>query len=95
MFVSVLKFCPNHVLLSVFTSYLKLSVFLEPSIIDGMNFCIQKLHQTSSAEVRGFLLWGVGGGRRNWGSGKGYIKILATTYCGGGPAGELDVEFTF
>lgn len=69
MFASVLKFCPNHVLLLsafAFHPMLNLSGFLEPSSADGMNFPTQQLRQTSSAEGDG-----TGGrvGTGEWGSG--------------------------
>lgn len=79
MFVSVLKFCPNHVLLLsafAFHPMLNLSGFLEPSSADGMNFPTQQLHQTSSAEGDG-----IGGGGRDRRMGVRWccIKFLAIT----------------
>lgn len=64
MFVSVLKFCPNDVLLlSAFTFHLllDLSGFLELSRTGGMNFPTQQLHQTSSAGGFDSLGWENGG----------------------------------
>ena len=69
MFVSVLKFCPNHVLLSVFTFHLMLSVFLEPY------WWNEVLHSKTSPNQFYRSLWllglEVGGWRGDWGSGGG------------------------
>ena len=69
MFVSVLKFCPNHVLLSVFTFPLMLSVFLEPY------WWNEVLHSKTSPNQFYRSLWllgmEVGGRRGDWGSGGG------------------------
>ena len=69
MFVSVLKFCPNHVLLSVFTFHLMLSVFLEPY------WWNEVLHSKTSPNQFYRSLWllgmEVGGRRGDWGSGGG------------------------
>lgn len=68
MFVSVLKFCPSHVLLSVFTSHLILSVFLEP------HWWNELMHSKTSPNLFCRSLWPLGmevGGRRgHWGSGR-------------------------
>lgn len=68
MFVSVLKFCPSHILLSVFTSHLILSVFLEP------HWWNELMHSKTSPNLFCRSLWPLGmevGGRRgHWGSGR-------------------------
>ena len=73
MFVSVLKFCPNHVLLSVFTFHLMLSVFLEPY------WWNEVLHSKTSPNQFYRSLWllgmEVGGRRGDWGSGGGISQF--------------------
>lgn len=73
MFVSVLKFCPNHVLLSVFTFHLMLSVFLEP------HWWNELLHSKTSPNQFCRSLWllgmEVGGRRGDWGSGGGFSQF--------------------
>ena len=68
MFASVLKFCPSHVLLSVFTSHLMLSVFLEP------HWWNELMHSKTSPNLFCRSLWPLGmevGGRGgHWGSGR-------------------------
>lgn len=73
MFVSVLTFCPNHVLLSVFMSHLMLSVFLEP------HWWNELLHSKSSPNQFCRSLWllgmEVGGRRGHWRSGEGISQF--------------------
>lgn len=72
MFVSVLKYCLNQVLLlSTFTFHLKqgLAISLNHLMLIGINFPTQQLHQTSSAESLDSLGWGWEVGMGGWGPG--------------------------